>query len=261
MIYKNNTQKEGEEMAVRDPLRDEAFNLFRNSKGKMTSKEIAEKLNKSVNTINSWRNKDEWSKKLKGGAPRGNSNAKGHGAPKGNLNRLKHGEYCDPSKFLDKGFLAKYIPAATKNIIKGVLENEITHLDILWDNIVLLYSSIIRSQKIMYVKNQNDITKVKTKEAYGKNSSTEEWEYQFAWDKQEKFIKSQSSAMKSLNSMIKDYEELLHKSWELATEEQRLRIEKLKIDIDKFNDTNKNKESNKTTKLDSILDQLSDDDE
>ena len=220
-------------MAVRDPLRDEAFKLFRNSKWKMTSKEIAEKLNKSVNTINSWRNKDEWSKKLKGGAPRGNSNAKGHGAPKGNLNNLKHGEYCDPSKFLDKGFLAKYIPAATKNIIKGVLENGVTHLDMLWDNIVLLYSSIIRSQKIMYVKNQDDITKVKTKEAYGENSSTEEWEYQFAWDKQEKFIKSQSSAMKTLNSMVKDYEELLHKNWDLATEEQKLRIEVLKEKLNK----------------------------
>lgn len=243
-------------MAVRDPLRDEAFKLFRNSKGKMTSKEIAEKLNKSVNTINSWRNKDEWSKKLKGGAPRGNSNAKGHGAPKGNLNSLKHGEYCDPSKFLDKGFLAKYIPAATKNIIKGVLENGVTHLDMLWDNIVLLYSSIIRSQKIMYVKNQDDITKVKTKEAYGENSSTEEWEYQFAWDKQEKFIKSQSSAMKTLNSMVKDYEELLHKNWDLATEEQKLRIEKLKLDISKITGE-ENTDKNKNTKLDSILEQLS----
>lgn len=243
-------------MAVRDPLRDEAFKLFRNSKGKMTSKEIAEKLNKSVNTINSWRNKDEWSKKLKGGAPRGNSNAKGHGAPKGNLNNLKHGEYCDPSKFLEKGFLAKYIPAATKNIIKGVLENGVTHLDMLWDNIVLLYSSIIRSQKIMYVKNQDDITKVKTKEAYGENSSTEEWEYQFAWDKQEKFIKSQSSAMKTLNSMVKDYEELLHKNWDLATEEQKLRIEKLKLDISKITGE-ENTDKNKNTKLDSILEQLS----
>lgn len=233
-------------MAVRDPLRDEAFKLFRNSKGKMTSKEIAEKLNKSVNTINSWRNKDEWSKKLKGGAPRGNSNAKGHGAPKGNLNRLKHGEYCDPSKFLDKGFLAKYIPTATKNIIKGVLENEITHLDMLWDNIVLLYSSIIRSQKIMYVKNQDDITKVKTKEAYGEASHTDEWEYQFAWDKQERFIKAQSSAMKTLNSMVKDYEELLHKNWDLATEEQKLRIEALKAKI-------VNNEDSKEDKIDKYL--------
>lgn len=236
--------------------KEEAFKLFKDSGGKITSKEIAEKLDISVNTINSWRAKEKWRNKIKGQFEPGNKKAVGHGAPKGNLNRLKHGEYCDPSKFLDKGFLAKYIPAATKNIIKGVLENGVTHLDMLWDNIVLLYSSIIRSQKIMYVKNQDDITKVKTKEAYGENSSTEEWEYQFAWDKQEKFIKSQSSAMKTLNSMVKDYEELLHKNWDLATEEQKLRIEKLKLDISKITGE-ENTDKNKNTKLDSILEQLS----
>lgn len=240
-------------MAVRDPLRDEAFNLFRNSKGKMTSKEIAEKLNKSVNTINSWRNKDEWSKKLKGGAPKGNSNAKGHGAPKGNLNGLKHGNYCDASKFFDKGFLAKYIPSATKQIIKCVVDEGVNTLDMLWDNIVLLYASIIRSQKIMYVKNQNDLTKelrrskVKTKTRETEKTATTEdekefeYELQFAWDKQERFIKAQSSAMKNLNSMIKDYEELLHKNWDLASEEQKLRIEALKAKIGNNDDSKEDK--------------------
>ena len=181
---------------------------------------------------------------------------------------VKHGEYCDPSKFLYKGFLAKYIPAATKNIIKGVLENGVTHLDMLWDNIVLLYSSIIRSQKIMYVKNQNDLTKelkrskIKTKTRETEKTATTEdekefeYELQFAWDKQERFIKSQSSAMKTLNSMVKDYEELLHKNWDLATEEQKLRIEKLKLDISKITGE-ENTDKNKNTKLDSILEQLS----
>lgn len=238
------------------PGKEEAFKLFKDSGGKITSKEIAEKLNISVNTINSWRAKEKWRNKIKGQFEPGNKKAVGHGAPKGNLNRLKHGEYCDPSKFLDKGFLAKYIPTVTKNIIKGVLENGVTHLDMLWDNIVLLYSSIIRSQKIMYVKNQDDITKVKTKEAYGEASHTDEWEYQFAWDKQERFIKAQSSAMKALNSMVKDYEELLHKNWDLATEEQKLRIEKLKLDISKITGE-ENADKNKNTKLDSILEQLS----
>lgn len=238
------------------PGKEEAFKLFKDSGGKITSKEIAEKLNISVNTINSWRAKEKWRNKIKGQFEPGNKKAVGHGAPKGNLNRLKHGEYCDPSKFLDKGFLAKYIPTVTKNIIKGVLENGVTHLDMLWDNIVLLYSSIIRSQKIMYVKNQDDITKVKTKEAYGEASHTDEWEYQFAWDKQERFIKAQSSAMKTLNSMVKDYEELLHKNWDLATEEQKLRIEKLKLDISKITGE-ENADKNKNTKLDSILEQLS----
>lgn len=248
--------------------KEEAFKLFKDSGGKITSKEIAEKLDISVNTINSWRAKEKWRNKIKGQFEPGNKKAVGHGAPKGNLNRLKHGEYCDPSKFLDKGFLAKYIPAATKSIIKGVLENGVTHLDMLWDNIVLLYSSIIRSQKIMYVKNQNDLTKelkrskIKTKTRETEKTATTEdekefeYELQFAWDKQERFIKSQSSAMKTLNSMVKDYEELLHKNWDLATEEQKLRIEKLKLDISKITGE-ENTDKNKNTKLDSILEQLS----
>lgn len=138
----------------------------------------------------------------------------------------------------------------------------------LWDNIVLLYSSIIRSQKIMYVKNQNDLTKelkrskIKTKTRETEKTATTEdekefeYELQFAWDKQERFIKSQSSAMKTLNSMVKDYEELLHKNWDLATEEQKLRIEKLKLDISKITGE-ENTDKNKNTKLDSILEQLS----
>ena len=56
--------------------------------------------------------------------------------------------------------------------------------------------------------------------------------------------------------MVKDYEELLHKNWDLATEEQKLRIEKLKLDISKINGE-ENTDKNKNTKLDSILEQLS----
>ena len=56
----------------------------------------------------------------KGGAPKGNKNAVGNkgGAPIGNLNNLQHGNYYDPTKHLEKDFLKKYIPTATKNIIK-----------------------------------------------------------------------------------------------------------------------------------------------
>ena len=62
--------------------------------------------------------------------------------------------------------------------------------------------------------------------------------------------------MKTLNSMVNDYEELLHKNWDLATEEQKLRIEKLKLDISKITGE-ENTDKNKNTKLDSILEQLS----
>lgn len=232
----------------RSPNRDKAFEIYREHGGRISSKEISIILNEKVTNIYAWKNSDKWDKRLERGAPLGNKNSvgnKGGGAPLGNLNNLKHGDYCSAEKFLDKGFLRKYIPAATRNIIKGLVEEGISPLDMLWDNIMLCYTAIIRSQKIMYVKGQGDITKeVRKQKTRSKIRDTEktsteeneeeiEYEIQFAWDKQEKFIKAQASSMKTLNTLIKDYEEMLHKNLELATEEQRLRIEVLKEKLNK----------------------------
>ncbi|WP_311734563.1 phage terminase small subunit [Clostridium chauvoei] len=241
--------KKGESMA-RPPNenRKKAYELYKEYKANISSVKIAEILSEKVANINYWKRKDNWDSKLKGGAPKGNKNSIGNkgGAPKGNLNNLKHGTYCDSYKFLDKGFLAKYLPAATKVIIKGVVDENISAVDMLWDNIMLLYSSIIRSQKIMHVKNHADLTKeLKKSKVKNKTRSTEktntsegeeeyEYELQFAWDKQERFIKAQASAMNTLNKMINDYEVLIHKNWDLATEEQKLRIKKLKVEVDKI---------------------------
>ena len=222
--------------------REKAFELY---KQRFSIKEIAEKLNEKTQNLYSWKRRDEWDKKIKGGAPLGNKNAIGNkgGAPEGNLNGLKHGNYCSADKFLDKGFLRKYIPTVTRNIIQGLVEEGVSALDMLWDNIMLCYTAIIRSQKIMYVKSQGDITKeVRKQKTRSKTRDTEktsteeneeeiEYEIQFAWDKQERFIKAQASAMKTLNSLIKDYEDMLHKNWDLATEEQKLRIKMLKSKI------------------------------
>lgn len=219
----------------RSPNRDKAFEIYREHGGRISSKEISKILNEKASNIYVWKSSDKWDKRLERGAPPGNKNAtgnKGGAAPEGNLNGLKHGNYCSADKFLDKGFLRKYIPTATKNIIQGLVEEDVSALDMLWDNIILCYTGIIRSQKIMYVKSNSDITKELKKQSWGKNSS-EEYEIQFAWDKQEKFIKSQASAMKTLNTLIKDYDDILHNNWDLATEEQRLRIEVFKEKLNK----------------------------
>ena len=39
-------------------------------------------------------------------------------------------------------------------------------LDILWDNIKIQYAAIIRSQRIMYVKNKEELTKERKKAKY-----------------------------------------------------------------------------------------------
>lgn len=72
-------------------------------------------------------------------------------------------------------------------------------------------------------------------------TTEEEYEFQFAWDRQATFLNAQSRAMAELRNMIKQYDELLNANRDMATEEQRLRIEKLKVEIDKVEDPDRNK--------------------
>lgn len=133
------------------------------------------------------------------------------GAPIKNTNAVKH------------GLFAKYLPAETLELV-GTIET-MSPLDILWENICLKYAAIIRSQKIMFVKDANDVTKRMTMDG------TEATSYQYteAYEKQASFLIAQSRAMGTLMSLIKQYDELCRS--ELATEEQKLRIEKLKKEI------------------------------
>lgn len=99
----------------RDPKRDEAFALYKNSHGAIKLKDIATQLEISEGTVRGWKSKDKWDDQLKGtllkkkrnapknmersnkktGAPRGNKNAVGNsgGPPPKNKNALKTGEY------------------------------------------------------------------------------------------------------------------------------------------------------------------------
>ncbi len=195
----------------------------------MKYKDIAEKYGVSLNTVKSWKQRYNWERKKgahkekvctpKRGAPKGNKNALGNagGAPPGNKNAETH------------GLFSKYLPAETMELIKSI--ETWSPLDLLWDQIMIQYAAIIRSQQIMYVKDRKDKTITKIEEKDG-NVWGEKWEVQQAWDKQANFLKAQSRAMGELRSMIKQYDELLHKNWELATEEQKARIAMLKSKVD-----------------------------
>lgn len=129
-----------------------------------------------------------------------------------NTNAVKH------------GLFSKYLPKETLELV-GAIET-MSPLDILWENICLKYAAIIRSQKIMFVKNANDYTKRITLD--GESLA---FQYTEAYEKQASFLIAQSRAMGTLMSLIKQYDELCRSS--LATDEQRLRIEKLKTEIAK----------------------------
>lgn len=223
----------------RNPNRDLAYDLFKKSKGKLTCKAIAEQLNEKESNIKLWRREDKWINK--GGAPKGNKNAVR------NIGQLKHGIYCDESRFRDNKFLSKYLPRSMVNTIEE-LKSE-NPLDMLWSNILIQQAKILNMQKIIYVKSKNDITKVKTKESNGKASYTDEWEYQFAWDKENAAVTVLSKAMQTLFNMIKQYDEMINKNWDLVTEEQKARIEVLKSKV--VNDS-----KSKEDKIDEYFDKL-----
>ena len=198
-------------------------------------KKLAEKYDTSLNTIKSWIKRYGWSKlkkergapskvegapcvvpgkRRRGGQP-GNKNATG---PPGNKNAEKH------------GFFSKYLPEESLAIIREMPKDP---LDVLWDQIQIAYAAIIRAQKIMYVRDQDDVTTTKIAESSG-DTFSEKWEVQQAWDKQANFLSAQARAQKTLEGMINRYEDLLHKNWELATEEQKARIEQVRANTERL---------------------------
>ena len=168
-----------------------------------------------VSTIKRWAYKDKWIQKndtkktTETKQPRQRKINLG-GAPIKNINAVKH------------GLFAKYLPAETLELV-GAIET-MSPIDILWENICLKYAAIIRSQKIMYVKDADDFTARVVAEGKGMA-----YQYNEAYDKQATFLTAQSRAMGTLMNLIKQYEEMCNS--ELATEEQKLRIEKLKKEI------------------------------
>lgn len=210
----------------RSPNRDKAYEIYEMHRGKISINEIANMLNEKTSNIYSWKNKDNWDRKLKGNV----------GAPKGNLNGLKHGMYCDPEKRLPEEFIKKWFPIGFKKAYEDSVNMGISKLDKLGHSIDMLWSRILVSQKITQVKSKNDMTKElkRKKNQFGKNPSNEkEYEIQFAWDKENSNLDTYSKAMERLTNMIDKYEKLLHANWDLATEEQKTRIEKLKLEVSK----------------------------
>lgn len=139
------------------------------------------------------------------------------GAPEKNTNAIKH------------GLFSKYLPAETLELVGNI--EMMSPLDILWENICLKYAAIIRSQKIMFVKDANDVTKRMAMDGAEATS----YQYTEAYEKQASFLIAQSRAMGTLMSLIKQYDELCRS--ELVTDEQRLRIEKLKMELAKAHDS------------------------
>ncbi|WP_369704123.1 phage terminase small subunit [Clostridium moutaii] len=154
---------------------------------------------------------------------------------------------------LTHGFFSKIFPPETIEMVEDIMVKD--PLDMLWENIIIQYTAIARSQRIMDVTEKSEMikelkkSKVKTKDRSTEKTSTNEsekeyeYEFQFAWDRRATFLQAQSRAMSELRSLIKQYDEMLHNNWDKATEEQKLRIEKLRAEVDKVRGDGKNDEA------------------
>lgn len=171
----------------------------------MKYKDIAAKYDVTLNTVKSWKKRYGWYRergapklkrvhtKERGGASNGNKHAvgnKGGAAPLNNQNALKHGLY------------SKYIPDEALEIMNSM--EEMSASDLVWNQIQIQYAAIIRAQKIMWVENSEDETRVQTQVSFGKDGS-DKYEYQFAWDKQANFLNAQSRAMSTLSGLVKQF--------------------------------------------------------
>jgi len=221
----------------RSPNRKKAFDLWRNSEEGISLKDIADQLGVSDIQIRQWKRQDKWdlNNNVNNNASSSTNNNviiknKKSGAPKGNKNAEKH------------GFFARIFPddKETRDIVESI--NIKSPIEILWENIVIQYTAIARAQKLMFVRDHDDITRVlrRQKQSSGINSdsSEEEYELQFAWDKHATFLKAQSTAMKTLEGLFAQYEKMIPS--ELVTEEQQLKIAKMKAEIIKMKDNEGN---------------------
>ncbi|MFP5182730.1 phage terminase small subunit [Bacillus altitudinis] len=108
----------------RNPKRDQAFQLWKESNGTRLLKDIAEELECSQSLIRKWKNQDSWDEKLNGNVtkPKGKSNGnvtKRPGAPKGSKNaRGNKGGKAPPGNQNAKGNRGGAAPKGNKNSFK-----------------------------------------------------------------------------------------------------------------------------------------------
>lgn len=197
----------------RNPMRDKAYRIWIESNKQKPLKDIAEELGVSSSTVRKWKSEDKWDGETKRSAPnekeryesmRGNQNARGNPGgkpPPNNKNAVSH------------GLFANWLPDDTKQIIQELYTSE--PADIIWNNIMIQYTAIIRSQKIMYVKDEFDSTEdvvsaeinptlvdPDTNKAVQTKLTRQ---FQYAWDKQATFLNAQSRAMGTLSNLIKQF--------------------------------------------------------
>lgn len=160
------------------------------------------------------------------GGQNGNDNAVGNdgGAPEGNKNAVSH------------GLFANYLPKEMLDIITEL--NQMTPADMVWQNILIQYTAIIRSQKIMFVRDEfdnfsNNIGVRLDPHAPDKEGNPtiveEKREWHMAYERQERYLSAQSRAMTTLSNLIRQFVALADDD-----DERKLKMTRLELEIKKL---------------------------
>lgn len=223
----------------RSPDRKKAFKIWIDSGREKKPREIAMELGVSAPLIRKWKSLDNWEEQPdpKRGAPKGNKNAKGNsggpGGPIGNDKAVKH------------GLFRKFLPEDPEYHELFESTEDMSPLDMLWQQIRLAWSNILWAQRPMHVTGKDEMIKELKKRKFDVNNvgtkkepkfkrfvTEEEYNFQFSWDRQATALNSQSAAMTTLTRMIRQYEEMLRSTPpNKVKEEQRLRVEELRASI------------------------------
>jgi uncharacterized protein YjcR len=176
----------------------------------MSDRMIAEKYKVALSTVKRWK-----SRYWKTDDETVNNNT--------SFSKKQIGEHHN--KQVIRGPSAKWLPEETWEILQEVSQAHPS--DILWNNIMIQYTAILRAQKIMYVEHKDDLSSDRKKWAEGETSHSEEYALQYAWEKQANFMNAQSRAMTTLSSLIKQFIAITDKK-----DERRKKLEMINVQID-----------------------------
>lgn len=204
-----------------------------------TLQQLADRFDISLSAVKSRKTREKWGVATKGKKVATNGEKVATNKKRAKMYRKKKtpGNPNPVKKFTKRnqagvkhGMYSKYIPEETLDLIKEV--NGIEPTDILWGQIALQYAAIIRAQRIMFVENEGDHTLFTTEE--GEHGDKKE--VHTAWDKQSKFMASQTRAISELRSLIKQYVAIADEADERKVKLQAMQasVEKTKLEVEKM---------------------------
>lgn len=230
----------------RDPRRDEAFVIWKQCKGDITNRALAERLDVSEKTLSGWKSKDKWNDELNGvlqtnkrSTPKKKESVSGSDKKKASYNdevEKQKGRSGNPnpanqfsernSAALIHGLRSKFMHAEQIEIIDALKDSSFA--DQIWMQIEIKFSAIIRMQKIMWVEDEHDHLHERSGYSEGLEGGGESYKVIYAHERYESYIKAQARAMAEYRNLIKQYIELTDEF-----DERRLKLEGMQVNINK----------------------------